>query len=212
MLSFFCAGIRAGDLVQLRWKNVSHDGRISYVMDKNGKIRDLILVRQAKDILALYDGEHEKEDYIFPFLDKTAPWYKYVTHEQRKVMPVKIKEQLYAKISSVNTVLNKYLGKMGEMAGLDKHISFHVSRHSFAYQAIRSDVDSMAIKKALAHTSLQTTETYLGELNDSETDTVLQRMFDDKPDKEKLKKELISLSDVEFNELLKEVMVGREER
>ena len=205
MLSFYCAGIRAGDLVQLRWSNVSNDGRISYVMDKNGKIRDLILVRQAKEILGLYDGEHEKEDYIFPFLDKTAPWFKYVSHEQRKVMPVKIKEQLYAKISSINTILNKYLGKMGDMAGLTKHISFHVSRHSFAYQAIRNDVDSMAIKKALAHTSLQTTETYLGELDDNETDIILQKMFDSKPDKEKLLKQMASLSDEDFKELIKKV-------
>ena len=209
MLSFYCAGIRAGDLVQLRWNNVSHDGRISYVMDKNGKIRNLILVRQAKEIIALYDGVHEKNDYIFPFLDKSAPWFKYVTHEQRKVMPVRIKEQLYAKISSVNTILNKYLGKMEDMAGLEKHISFHVSRHSFAYQASRNDVDSLAIKKALAHTSLQTTETYLGELNDSETDTILQRMFDDKPDKEKVIKELLAFSDEEFTDLLKEVRKQR---
>lgn len=212
MLSFYCAGIRAGDLVQLRWNNVSHDGRISYVMDKNGKIRNLILVRQAKEIIALYDGVHEKNDYIFPFLDKSAPWFKYVTHEQRKVMPVRIKEQLYAKISSVNTILNKYLGKMEDMAGLDKHISFHVSRHSFAYQASRNDVDSLAIKKALAHTSLQTTETYLGELNDSETDTVLQRMFDDKPDKEKVIKELLAFSDEEFKDLLKEVRKQRKKK
>lgn len=212
MLSFYCAGIRAGDLVQLRWNNVSHDGRISYVMDKNGKIRNLILVRQAKEIIALYDGVHEKNDYIFPFLDKSAPWFKYVTHEQRKVMPVRIKEQLYAKISSVNTILNKYLGKMEDMAGLEKHISFHVSRHSFAYQASRNDVDSLAIKKALAHTSLQTTETYLGELNDSETDTVLQRMFDDKPDKEKVIKELLAFSDEEFKDLLKEVRKQRKKK
>ena len=212
MLSFYCAGIRAGDLVQLRWNNVSHDGRISYVMDKNGKIRNLILVRQAKEIIALYDGVHEKNDYIFPFLDKSAPWFKYVTHEQRKVMPVRIKEQLYAKISSVNTILNKYLGKMEDMAGLDKHISFHVSRHSFAYQASRNDVGSLAIQKALAHTSLQTTETYLGELNDSETDTVLQRMFDDKPDKEKVIKELLAFSDEEFKDLLKEVRKQRKKK
>ena len=209
MLSFFCAGIRAGDLIQLRWCNVSHDGRISYVMDKNGKIRDLILVRQAKDILALYAGKHEKDDYIFPFLDKTAPWFKYVTHEQRKVMPVKIKERLYAKISSVNTILNKYLGKMGELSGLTKHISFHVSRHSFAYQAIRSDVDSMAVKKALAHTSLQTTETYLGELNDCETDNILQQMFDSKPDKEKVIKDLLAFSDDEYKQLMKVVRQQR---
>lgn len=101
---------------------------------------------------------------------------------------------------------------MEDMAGLDKHISFHVSRHSFAYQASRNDVGSLAIQKALAHTSLQTTETYLGEFNDSETDTVLQRMFDDKPDKEKVIKELLAFSDEEFKDLLKEVRKQRKKK
>ena len=211
MFSFYCAGIRAGDLIQLRWNNIFSDGKISYVMDKNGKIREMMLVRQAKDILALYDGDHKPEDYIFPFLDKSAPWFKYVTHEQRRVMPVAIKDKLYAKISSVNTILNKYLKKMEEDAGLQKHISFHVSRHSFAYQATTKEVGSMAIMKALAHSSLKTTETYLGELNDNETNSVLQRMFDNKPNKEKLVKELVSLSEEEFKELLDDVMKLREE-
>ena len=211
MFSFYCAGIRAGDLIQLRWNNIFSDGKISYVMDKNGKIREMMLVRQAKEILALYDGDHKPEDYIFPFLDKSAPWFKYVTHEQRRVMPVAIKDKLYAKISSVNTILNKYLKKMEQDAGLQKHISFHVSRHSFAYQATTKEVGSMAIMKALAHSSLKTTETYLGELNDSETNTVLQRMFDNKPDKEKLIKELVSLSEVEFKELLDDVKKLRKE-
>ncbi len=211
MFSFYCAGIRAGDLIQLRWNNIFSDGRLSYVMDKNGKIREMMLVRQAKEILALYDGDHKSKDYIFPFLDKTAPWFKYVTHEQRRVMPVAIKEKMYAKIGSVNTLLNKYLKQMEEEAGLQKHISFHVSRHSFAYQATTKEVGSMAIMKALAHSSLKTTETYLGELNDSETNTVLQRMFDNKPDKEKLIKELVSLSDGEFKELLDDVQKLRKE-
>ena len=209
MFSFYCAGIRVGDLIQLRWNNILSDGRLSYVMHKNGKIREMILVRQAKDILALYEGNHKPEDYIFPFLDNSTPWFKYITHEQRRVMPVAIKEKMYAKTSSVNTLLNKYLKQMEEEAGLQKHISFHVSRHSFAYQATTKAVGSMAIMKALAHSSLKTTETYLGELNDDETNSVLQRMFDNKPDKEKLLKDLVSLSDQEYNELLKEVAKQR---
>ena len=37
LFSFYCAGIRAGDLLQLRWSNITEDGRLNYTMDKNDK-------------------------------------------------------------------------------------------------------------------------------------------------------------------------------
>ena len=45
----------------------------------------------------------------------------------------------------------------------------------------------------------------LGELDDNETDIILQKMFDSKPDKEKLLMQMASLSDEDFKELIKEV-------
>lgn len=44
LFSFYCAGIRAGDLIQLRWMNITSDNRLHYQMGKNHKERDLILV------------------------------------------------------------------------------------------------------------------------------------------------------------------------
>lgn len=51
LFSFYCAGIRVGDFIQLRWANISNDGRIHYQMGKNHKVRDLVLVKPAKNIL-----------------------------------------------------------------------------------------------------------------------------------------------------------------
>ena len=206
MLSFYCAGIRAGDVMQLRWCNVSPDGRISYQMDKNGKQRDLVMVHQAQAILKYYDtGKQQPTDYIFPLLPNDATWSKYVTYEQKKVMPVKVLEQMLNKIGSVNTIFNKNLKKLAEMAKIEKHVTFHVSRHSFATMALQENVDTMTIKSALAHSSLQTTETYLQEFNMSAIDNTLQRVFDQKPDPEKLIEQMLMLDEDERKKVIKAV-------
>ena len=68
LFSFYCAGIRVGDLLQLRWRNVE-GGRLIYQMGKNHKMRDLILIPQARAILDCYDQEEkQRDDYIFPLL------------------------------------------------------------------------------------------------------------------------------------------------
>ena len=51
LFSYYCAGIRAADLIQLRWGNVTDSGRLHYQMGKNHKDRDLVLVEQAIEIL-----------------------------------------------------------------------------------------------------------------------------------------------------------------
>ncbi len=52
LFSFYCAGIRIGDLLQLKWKNVE-DG-LNYQMGKTQQFRRLKLVKQAQQILDLY--------------------------------------------------------------------------------------------------------------------------------------------------------------
>lgn len=195
MLSFYCAGIRPGDVIQMRLSNIGSDGRISYQMDKNGKVRDLAMVRQAREIIALYDkGTHRPGDYIFPFLASDAPWAKYITYEQKQVMPVALLEPLLNKVGSVNAIFNKNLKTIADLVGIDKRVTFLVSRHSFATMAMNENVDSMTIKGALAHSSLQTTETYLQEFNMTAIDSALQRVFDQKPDPEDVLEKMKLLS------------------
>lgn len=202
LLSYYCAGVRVGDLIQLRWSNISPDGRISYVMDKTDKVRDLVMIRQVQEILDEYDGEHGKDDYIFPFLGNKAPWAKYSTPSMKKRMPVDTMKLMYNKIGAVNALLNKYLGKLAKMAGIEKKVSFHVSRHSFAFQALQDDIDPMTIKGALAHGSLLTTETYLKDFEIQELDNTLQKMFDRSAIKDKAIKLLMSLSSEDREEVI----------
>lgn len=131
LFSYYCAGIRAGDFIQLRWCNISTDNRISYQMGKNHKTRDIKLPKQALDILELYRKDDSRPtDYIFPLLDNNAIYAKAVTQSEIDVLPSEIKNLLFNQISSKTAIINKYLKKIAVCAGINKNISFHCTRHT----------------------------------------------------------------------------------
>lgn len=53
LFAMYEGGIRIGDIIQLRWRNIVGD-RLIYVMTKNGKQVNVILVQEAKKILMRY--------------------------------------------------------------------------------------------------------------------------------------------------------------
>ena len=205
--SFYCAGIRVADLIQLRWCNISNEGRLNYQMGKNHKIRDLVLVEQAKKILSHYimDGQ-KKTDYIFPLLKADKPYSKAVTIADKDTLPIEIKKQLYNDISAKTALINKYLKKLATMAGIEKRLSMHISRHSFARLAKMEGTDNSILQSLLAHSSVAITEGYMGQFDTSTTDEALQNIFNknsDKSDKKsKVQAMLEELSEEEISELL----------
>jgi integrase len=50
--------------------------------------------------------------------------------------------------------------KWGEKAGIEKHISFHTSRHTFATLALSNNVDLYTVSKLLGHSSIAHTQIY----------------------------------------------------
>lgn len=209
LFSFYCAGIRVGDLVQLRWRNIKDEGaRLEYVMGKNHKQRNYPIVAQAGAILALYRSEESKpSDYIFPFLDSAE---RYAKEEDVDTMPVALKKQLFNQIYSKNTLLNKNLKKIAIDAGIEKRLSFHISRHSFASLAREKAVPSKVVQEALAHSSLTTTERYLHSFSTAEVGDALQKVFDTKESrKNALLEALKGLEDGELVELLDSLKKGK---
>lgn len=178
LFSFYCAGIRVGDLLQLRWRNVE-GGRLVYQMGKNHKMRDLILIPQAKAILDCYHIEDKQRDeYIFPLLDDTKGYAKAVTQDEKDTMSVELKTALFNDISAKTALLNKYLKEIAGEADIEKHLSFHVSRHSFAKLAKDKGTNSGVVQGLLAHSSLKTTEGYMGQFDTSVEDAAMEKIFD----------------------------------
>lgn len=195
LFSYYCAGIRAGDLLQLRWANIREEGaRLEYMMGKNHKQRSYQLMPQARQILALYRTESSKpSDYIFPLLDSGAA---YARSADIDTMPVDLKKALFNQVYSKNAMLNKCLKQVAQDAGIDKPISFHISRHTFASIAREKGISSKIVQEALAHSSLTTTERYLHSFGSEEVSKALQGVFSGAPSSETKKEErkVISVS------------------
>ncbi|MCW9705216.1 site-specific integrase [Fodinibius salsisoli] len=149
LFSFYCAGIRFSDVANLKWNNIK-DSTLSYTMDKTGKTKTIPLVMQAIDILNHYgykSNNNNSDHYLFPLLDNNDDYTDFAYQKRQ--------------IGSKNALINKYLKKVAKSADINKNVSFHIARHSFADYARKSKMDLYTISKALGHSNLQTTEKYL---------------------------------------------------
>ena len=102
----------------------------------------------AIDILNKYikkDAEHD--DYIFPIVtDKKA----YNKNEETR----------YFISSRENHSANFQLNRMGKMLKLPFSLSFHLSRHSFATNALNNGMRIEHVSKLMDHTNISTTQIY----------------------------------------------------
>lgn len=204
LFSYYCAGIRAADLIQLRWGNVAGSGRLHYQMGKNHKERDLLLVEQAVEILRHYHCEDVKAtDYIFPLLSNDAEYAEYVTQADKDRMKPELRHKMYQDVSSKNALINKCLKKIAEKAEIAKPLSMHISRHSFAHIAQEAGAESSAIKNILGHSNLATTERYMGSFDTSKTDETLRNVFAKKQSSSTVAEETTANKEEQAIELLK---------
>ena len=193
LFSFYLAGIRAGDLIQLRWSNITSEGRLEYRMAKTKKDRSIHLHEKARNILKFYYKEGCKPtDYIFPLLDSKAQYALAVTPEQKATLPPDLIIKLNDITGAKNALINKYLGKIADEAKITKHISMHIARHSFAKIAKDNNVDNNHLKSLLGHSNIKITEAYMGNFETQETDNVMASIFSEKLDKKKKLQNLLS--------------------
>lgn len=57
--------------------------------------------------------------------------------------------------------VNQHLKKAAESAGIEKHVTSHALRHSFASQLVQGDVHVAVIKDLLGHADVRTTSVYM---------------------------------------------------
>lgn len=190
LFSFYMAGIRAGDLIQLRWANITSDGRLEYRMGKTLKDRNLKLHTKALDILCHYQKENNKPtDYIFPILKNSAPYAQAITEDQKATLSPDMVKKLADDISSKNALINKNLKIIAKKAGITKNLTFHIARHSFAKIAKEKSVDNLHLKNILGHSDMSITERYMGSFETAETDAVLKSIFqEEETTQEKMKR------------------------
>lgn len=159
MFSFWNAGIRATDLILMRWSNIV-DGRLIYTMRKNGKEKNIKLLPEAIKILDYYRDVETVEDFIFPII------------KHKNLTEVGLKK----KAESANTMINRRLKEIQKLAGIQTNITTHIARHSFARWAKENKMDIDFIGKALAHGDRSTTERYLNSLEEYNIDEEMVKL------------------------------------
>ena len=167
MFSFWNAGIRFTDLAFLKWNNIV-DGRLIYRMGKTDQYKNIRLLDEAHQILEHYRNGSGQDDFIFPILKGYSM----------------TETGLKKKASSANVIINRNLKKIQRLAGIQTNISFHIARHSFARWADNTGtLDRRAIKDALAHKKMATTETYLDSFNEYRLDEGMKKLSEQRRQK-----------------------------
>ena len=136
-LSFFM-GLRAGEIFNLRWKNLDRTKGLLWCMDsKSGKSRPVYMPDQAKAIFFEMDPK-EPEALIFP-----GPGGKVL-----REIPMPFRTAV------------KKLGFNEGITDRRERFCFHSLRHSAASLFVESGVDLYTVKEILGHGSISLTERY----------------------------------------------------
>ncbi len=79
--------------------------------------------------------------------------------EKYKNHPVCINEERLLPILS-NQKMNAYLKEIADLCGINKELTFHIARHTFATLMLTKGVPIETVSKMLGHTNLKTTQHY----------------------------------------------------
>jgi integrase/recombinase XerD len=140
----YSSGLRVSELVELRLNNVYADIGFLRVVGKGNKERLVPVGRDALKYLRIYTDEVRGKSPHKPPL-KGFESYVFLNRNGRKLT----REMVFMIIKA-----------LAAQVGLNKSISPHTFRHSFATHLIEGGADLRAVQEMLGHESITTTEIY----------------------------------------------------
>jgi integrase len=129
---FAChTGLRISDVKSLTWGQI-REGKLFFTQKKTKGVEYLPLNESAKEMLYL-----GIESNVIP-----------------------LPETKIFRLLSKSEDIGSHLRKWAKKAGINKYITFHTSRHTFATMALTCDVPLPTVSKILGHKSINTTQIY----------------------------------------------------
>lgn len=132
----YSSGLRVGECVNFKIKDMNLDNYTAKVMSGKGNKQRMIIL--SKDFtLKVKDHLNKREnktEYLFPAKDSNKP------------LTVRMAQ--------------KVIDQAAEKAGFKKRVYCHILRSSFATHLLENDVDIRYIQELLGHSHLSTTERY----------------------------------------------------
>jgi integrase/recombinase XerD len=153
----FCCftGLRHSDMAALRWKDIrkTDDGEVIFVPSMQ-KTKQPVIVPLGKQAKSWLPERPEDADNQLVFPD----------------------------VPSLGCA-NRALKHMAKRAGIEKVVTFHTSRHTFATMTLTAGTDIYTTSKLLGHTNVHTTEIYADVVMETKVDTInlVNGLFDNKP-------------------------------
>lgn len=144
MFLFACfTGLRFIDIKNLKWKNiVKIDNKTYQIQINQQKTKNLVTV---------------------PLTDNALKWLPDADGAD--------KEDIVFSIDNYFNV-NQRAKRIAQRAGIDKKITFHVSRHTYATLLLYYGADLYTVSKLLGHTNVKTTQIYAKVMDESKRKAV----------------------------------------
>ena len=135
----YATGVRVGELVNIKVKDINQTEKTILILGKGNKERMAHYGEYAAEILNLYLQDGYKK------LNKNKLDYLFLNNKHTKLTERGVRDILDSIIKQTN---------------LNKHISPHMLRHSFATHLLDNGADIRVVQELLGHSSLSTTQIY----------------------------------------------------
>lgn len=130
--------LRVTELIKLKKSDIKIDSNQFSVIGKWSKIRSIFATKIAREKLQTYlKTRKDNSEYLFVTVSVNWLWE-------------------YLSRNSVEEIVRKY----ARLAGINKKVTPHTLRHSFATSLIRKGADIRAVQTLLGHASITTTQIY----------------------------------------------------
>lgn len=153
LLMFLFRGMPFIDLSYLRRQDVKGNC-ITYCRHKTGRKLVVRVPKEAMPMFEKYRNQGTGPGYLFPILNDA----------------VKDDKDVYAHYRKALHEFNRKLLKMAELLLPDVRISSYTARHTWATLAFYAGIPIGIISKALGHSSIKVTETYLKPFENEKVD------------------------------------------
>jgi Site-specific recombinase XerD len=152
VFAVYAGGLRVSDCLLLRWSNF--DGEHVHVqMHKTKSVVTVKLPNKALEILMKYKNEGSlPEQFVFPVLPNNLDFTN--------------AKLVHTSICNAVSSINKSLKNIAKKAEVNKNVSFHTSRHTFATWALRKGIRIEYVSKLLGHANIKDTQIYAKIVNE----------------------------------------------
>jgi integrase/recombinase XerD len=135
----YAAGLRVSELVSLQTQQIDLDGNYLTVKGKGAKMRAVPFGRWAREKLVRYLSE------VRPALARGGTTFLFVTRSGKPI---------------TRQGFWKLLRGYALAAGIEKRVTPHMLRHSFATHLLEGGADLRAVQSMLGHSDISTTQIY----------------------------------------------------